>query len=263
MRMGRETREIRLRRFAIDAFEVTVGRFRRFWANRAAALPSIRATPVAYPGGQSVSWSLTAAAPGTAAGCNWTATATTAERERHPMNCVDWTLAMEFCVWDGGRLPTEAEWEFVARAWRTAGLSAGRTYPWGEHDPTTEDIAAMMMPDPDGGMACRYAHWSPCPGQDGRRTRRVGLGFDGAPAGVFDLAGNVGEWTASAVASLSETCWTERDENPLCVAGSSLRVWRGGAYDSVRAFDLRGAERPGLFATESAPTVGLRCARTR
>lgn len=263
MRMGSETRDLSLRRFAIDAYEVTVGRFRRFWANRTAALPSIRATPVTFPGGQTVPWTLTASPPATTAGCNWTATATTPDRERHPMNCVDWTLAMEFCVWDGGRLPTEAEWEFVVRAWRTAGLAAGRTFPWGAHDPTAEDIASMMMPDPDGGLGCPYAHWAPCPGQDGRRTRRVGLGLLGAPAGIYDLAGNVGEWTASSVANYGDACWTERADNPLCVGTSSLRVWRGGAYDAVQAFELRGAERPGHFADQSLATVGFRCARTR
>jgi formylglycine-generating enzyme required for sulfatase activity len=263
-RMGGTLENVRVRRFALDANEVTVGRFRRFWANRPAALASVRASPVVFPGGQSIPWRLNAAPPGTGAGCNWSMSPTTTDRERHPMNCVDWTLAMEFCVWDGGRLPTEAEWEFVAQGWVTAGLQAGRPLPWGTHDPTQEDITAMMMPDPDGGLLCPYAQWVPCPGADGRRTRRVGLGVLGAPAGVFDLGGNVAEWTASDVADLEAMCWTERRENPLCTnTGTELRNHRGGAYDAVMMSELRNTMRGGLFANQSAPTVGFRCARTR
>ncbi len=263
-RMGGTLENVRVRRFALDANEVTVGRFRRFWANRPAALASVRASPVVFPGGQSIPWRLNAAPPGTGAGCNWSMSPTTTDRERHPMNCVDWTLAMEFCVWDGGRLPTEAEWEFVAQGWVTAGLQAGRPLPWGTHDPTQEDITAMMMPDPDGGLLCPYAQWVPCPGADGRRTRRVGLGVLGAPAGVFDLGGNVAEWTASDVADLEAMCWTERRENPLCTnTGTQLRNHRGGAYDAVMMSELRNTMRGGLFADQSAPTVGFRCARTR
>src|SRR5262249_16780847 len=50
--------------------------------------------------------------------------------EMHPINCVNWYRAYAFCIWDGGFLPSEAEWNYAA-----AGGSEQRRYPWGNVDP--------------------------------------------------------------------------------------------------------------------------------
>src|SRR5260370_20083829 len=68
--------------------------------------------------------------------CNtWTDTPTT--QENQPSVCVNWNEAYAFCIWDGGFLPSEAEWEYTA-----AGGSQQRENPWGVTDP---------------GLASRYA----------------------------------------------------------------------------------------------------------
>src|SRR6202007_2812018 len=63
-----------------------------------------------------------------------TATWTTSPgtQENLPMNCVNWYESYAFCIWDGGFLPSEAEWEYAA-----AGGSQQREYPWGATAPGT------------------------------------------------------------------------------------------------------------------------------
>ncbi len=110
------------------------------------------------------------ARPGTGGNCNWEVPG----RGNHPINCVDWTESATYCGWAGERLPTEEEWEAVARG------AGGRQYPWGEAAP--------------GQQLC----WGPT---SGGHTCAVGSFPAGdTPEGIKDMAGNVWEWTASEYA---------------------------------------------------------------
>jgi len=232
--------------YTLDAYEVTVARFRRFWdAGHPAPMT------LAYPSGPA-RWEGAVAEPLDAAAdrtCNWGAMG----RDYHPLNCVDWPTAQAFCAWDGnglGRLPTEAEWEFAARQHPGVGLSPDRLYPWG-------------MDSPVGG--CTRAQWARCAGEDGGATRRVGSFAH--TAGFFDLAGNVWEWTGDLFANYTDpTCWGGvTRENPRCaVNGTGYPSIRGGSWFSVDAPLLSGASRDDAFRpTTRSPIVGFRCARTR
>jgi formylglycine-generating enzyme required for sulfatase activity len=156
------------------------------------------------------------------------------------MNCLDYWLAQEFCVWDGGRLPTEAEWEFAARGSAADGLVPGRIFPWGDTAPS-----------------CDRVHFTGCSGEDGRRTRQVGR--FAATAGLFDMAGNVWEWIADNYL-----------EYPMC-RGSGIdvlcsysptanRVFRGGSRSSD-ATSIRAASRFDFSPVLRNGAFGFRCAR--
>ena len=237
--------------FALDAYEVTVARFNAFWAVRAASLGSIRSARIAYPGGQSIAWAAAAQDPlPQDSNNNWSASSTT--RDAHPMNGVDWWLSQEFCVWDGGRLPTEAEWEYAARGRAVEALASGRIYPWGDTTPLNSP--------------CDRAQVYPCAGADGGGTRRV-ASF--APsAGLFDMAGNVREWTADNYAvyltSGSSACGNPSGlTNALCNNDATDRhVVRGGSWINYVEY-LRAASRMYNAPANRFIDIGFRCARTR
>jgi formylglycine-generating enzyme required for sulfatase activity len=229
--------------FVLDAYEVTVARFRRFWS---AGHPA-PAGPIVYPGG-SIAWAGSVVTPITGAtDNNWSASA--GSLELHPINAVTWWTSQAFCVWDGGRLPTEAEWEYAARGRTTGGLTAPRVYPWGNADPS---------------MDCDRAQWNRCPGDDGGSTRRVGS-FAAADR-IYDQAGNVWEYLADNMAEYSDVgCWNGTHlTNPICNTGpTGDRVFRGAAWRYADVTGLRSASRNFDTPTGGSSLVGFRCARTR
>lgn len=165
-------------------------------------------------------------APGTGAGCNGGVVG----RERHPINCVDWNQASALCRWDsGGRLPTEGEWEYAARG------PTNRTYPWGEAAPTNQLCWS--------GVASRS---STCPVET----------FPSGTFGLFDMAGNVYEWTADWFGPYTGAA----AENPIGASSGTERVYRGGGAFDTGAIAQRSAFRSFRGAVNfRAANLGFRC----
>ncbi len=180
--------------------------------------------------------------------------------EDHPINCVDWTMAQNFCASRGGRLaeggarlPTEAEWEYAARG------SSQRTFPWGDEAPSPARVNAC-------GTEC--ATWlkkhlaqsesSIFDAGDGHPfTAPVGSFATGNSAsGVMDLAGNVWEWTADWFGPYS----ADDAIDPRGPDAGTERVVRGGGYNATEADWLRPAYRWKTVPGAYNPAIGFRCA---
>ena len=249
--------------FHLDKYLVTVGRFRRFVAAWSAGY-----TPAAgsgrhlhLNGGSGLNASAGGYEPGwlpadsvnisptdtnltcDASYATWTSSPTT--QESLPINCVNWYEAYAFCIWDGGFLPSEAEWEFAA-----AGGSNQLEYPWGSTDPGTTNRYAIY----GDGTACYYPSGAECTGVV--NIAPVGTATLGpGPWGQLDLAGEVWEWNID---------WFNPDTacvNCANFTAASFRIIRGGEflYDpSYLVPWYRSGDAPSFRAND----VGFRCGRT-
>ncbi|XYH94404.1 formylglycine-generating enzyme family protein [Sorangium sp. So ce1128] len=223
----------------LDRYEVTVGRFRRF----VEAYPGSR--PVAGAGarpeiprsGWDEGWD--SHLPASQAELredlkckvglhSWTDDV--GENEARPISCVSWFVAFAFCAWDGGRLPTEAEWNYAS-----AGGSEQREYPWGNAFPNS----TYAVYDAAGSAAV-----------GSRSPRGDGLW------GHADLAGNLWEWTLDFEGPYPDPC-------PDCanLEGGSARVIRGGSWWQPEAEDISTSFRNGWDPADLTDALGVRCAR--
>ena len=234
--------------FYLDSFEVTVGRFRAFVDTYAGQRPTqdAGAHPLIPNSGWNVAWNtqlpddkaeFPARLQCEGPSYTWTSTATT--NEKMPMNCVSWYEAFAFCVWDGGRLPTEAEREYVA-----AGGAENRLYPWGGAIPTSlHAVFAATSGAPFVNVGSR-------PAGNGRW-------------GHADLAGSMLEWTLDWY----HDTWYS-GPGATCVDcsnfdgsyGTTWRSHRGGAWDLDDGY-LRTADRTRSYPTYRDSSIGFRCAR--
>lgn len=174
------------------------------------------------------------------------------DRGDHPVNCVSWAQAQSYCEWRGGRLPTEAEWEFAARG------SDGRVYPWGDETPGPEHMNGC-------GAECRTWRAARSLVQTPAVLYDASDGYSGtAPVGSFpagrtqwgleDIAGNVFEWTADSFAP-----YPGADPSPSPNDGVERRVIRGGAFNSFQAEHADPALRFGQAQTAHTHGIGFRC----
>jgi formylglycine-generating enzyme required for sulfatase activity len=263
--------------FRLDKYEVTVGRFRQFaaaynnntWTQVVtqgsgkhthlnggmglAAGPNVDAGQTYESGWSTGDNSKVQPTNTVLASCgaasSWTNSAGT--RENLPINCVNWYEAYAFCIWDGGFLPSAAEWEYAA-----AGGNELREYPWGNTAPGTAcpgagcSYAIYGCYYPNGGGAC-----------SGLVTNIANVGYATQGAGRWgqlDLAGNVWEW------NLDWFDFTYANPCTDCVnlTVMSARVMRGGNFSSDflhLAPVVQGSDDP---RTHDSLFPGVRCART-
>ncbi|HEX8110002.1 MAG TPA: SUMF1/EgtB/PvdO family nonheme iron enzyme [Kofleriaceae bacterium] len=261
--------------FRLDKYEVTVGRFRAFVDGSLATqsnAPAVGAGANAHvPGsGWQASWnqylpldkkdflnSARCAEGGMGATTMFdTWINNVGPNEDRPMNCVSWYEAMAFCAWDGGYLPTEAEWNYAA-----AGGSEQRAYPWSDPPSSVAiDGSRGSYYDGsgcigDGDPACTLADLLPVgskPAGDGRW-------------GQSDLFGNVDEWVLDWFSDYRTPCTD--CANLIQPIAAPDRVIRGSAFYASVGGHLHTGYRwgypPGVSSSYGAGgyDVGFRCAR--
>lgn len=168
------------------------------------------------------------------------------DRGRHPVNCLSWAMAAEYCRFRGGRLPTEKEWERAARG------TDGRKFPWGKDKIGPPPRANLA--DDKGRKVFPSAVMAVFGYDDGYAgTAPVGSYPAGqSPEGLLDMAGNVWEWTVDSFIDPSYPL------NAQPFSAEAYRVIRGGSFFSDLP-DLRTSRRSRARPDERNPGIGFRC----
>jgi formylglycine-generating enzyme required for sulfatase activity len=150
-----------------------------------------------------------------------------------PANCVSFYVADALCIWDGGRLPTEAEWNFAATS------SEQRTYPW-SNPPASTLINAT------------YAVYANNP------ILSVGsLPAGVGPFGQLDLAGNVSEWTLDYFTTSYPAAITPCADC-INLSPTAERSLRGGSFQFSQLF-VKTSSRGSLAPDMGRVFAGFRC----
>jgi formylglycine-generating enzyme required for sulfatase activity len=160
-----------------------------------------------------------------------------------PVEQVTWNDLQVFQEVSGLVLPTEAQWEYAARA--------GSAKPFPTGDTVTTDQANFNGQFP-------YCNEHDSSGLLRSRTLPVGS-FEPNTFGLFDMAGNVHEWCQDAYDAEFYSQPGARGVDPVSQAGSPLRVLRGGAWLSI-AQHLRCAFRGKSEPTTRFNLIGFRAA---
>ena len=173
-------------------------------------------------------------------------------REKHPINCVEWDMASTFCAAEGGRLPTEAEWEFAARS------ADGRRYPWGDDDPTGDRLNACGSECVAWGKKNHVEVKAMYASDDGfANTAPVGSFPAGKSRfGLEDVVGNVWEWVADWSAPYAATAQSD----PKGPDTGTAKVIRGGAWNGSEPAWVRPTFRYWNDPKTKSYGVGFRCA---
>jgi hypothetical protein len=151
-----------------------------------------------------------------------------------PRVWIDWFDSVAHCESRGARLPTEAEWEYAVRG------PDGLVYPWGD------DFVAdnVVYKENSGGQTAPVG------------SKPGGISW----VGVYDLSGNVWEWSNSLYMDYPYDLDDGREVDSS-INSDGYRVPRGGAWFND-AYPLRGTYRDGIVPDDMGDGVGFRCARS-
>lgn len=271
--------------FRLDKFEVTVGRFRQFVAaviggwrpasgggkhthlNGGLGLADSGGIAGTFETGWNSLWNNNLSS--TPEGWNTSPEGPSLSQplgdyDSGPIDLVSWYHAYAFCIWDGGFLPSEAEWNYAA-----SGGNEQRLYPWSTPPSSAVIDCSYLNFEPEGssGASCSFV---------GVPAPPVGLEHVGSRSpkgdgkwGQSDLAGNVSEWTMDWFVNYATPCvdcaYLAINTQPV-----SERVLRGGAADRQAAkpgspsalltSDRVALSPSGIDSFVNPP--GIRCART-
>ncbi len=170
--------------------------------------------------------------------CSWTDTPS--GNESKAITCMTWHEAAAFCIWDGGRQPTEAEWEYAA-----AGGGENRGFPWGSELPdcTYGNFYLGIYPS---GSYCSADLGVVAVGSTPKGDGRLGHA---------DLSGNALEWLFDT----SERYQSTPCNNCVSTTGDGRSV-RGGGW-AFSFWQARAASRSYVTPTDPSTAGGIRCAR--
>ena len=159
------------------------------------------------------------------------ATANGFDGDARPVERITWFEARDFCALRGGRLPTEAEWEYAARG------PDNLAYPWGDIWDATKAISnrTSSQGTADVGTIATGASW----------------------VGALDMSGNVWEWVSSLYQSYP---YVSQDGREDYTNRTNNRVLRGGSWVSDNPSLLRAAYRLGYTPDLNGNSIGVRCA---
>ncbi|MCW5831579.1 MAG: SUMF1/EgtB/PvdO family nonheme iron enzyme [Labilithrix sp.] len=224
---GIAPRLVRISPFRVDLHEVTVGELR---ASGLAVSRDDETDPGVAPESPTCTYSALAGAD-----------------EDLPVNCISHALAEAFCRARGKTLPTEAQREYLGGGLR------GALYPWGNDDPSCDDVVFGRSRGSLGPCIDRPERPAPV-----GSARRDVLLVGGRP--VVDLAGNLGEWAREPYVGADAPCHHQGYlVDPVCEAGAAgAFVSRGGSYADV-PLGLRAEVR--FPARQAVDIIGFRCAR--